>query len=243
MPDENDRLVSNIYLAIADRAKWRSVMSDVTAHLKADSGVFYTHDLKDADGGIWILHNIDEDVMVPYQNYYSGIDTWTNSGIEKKVVDGRLFRSQELIAQDDLRKTEHYNDFLRPNEIEHLIGFAQPTTWNGFTPRVHCSFYKKKGREPFDDSAMQLLQPLHHHLQQALTLQSLVSHSVRSFTARRLVESLCEPAFILDRDFKIVSANSAAEALFRRRDIVACKSGSLVACETRKVLRADPRSC
>lgn len=62
----------------------------------------------------------DLSMAAAYRDYYSKINPWMPPATVRPV--GRVVQAEEMLPRAALRKTEFYNDFLRPNEIETGFG-------------------------------------------------------------------------------------------------------------------------
>lgn len=169
--------------------------------------------------GIWMVENgqiadiamtqAGRDTLAPYMEHYHKLDLWQANA--RRMPKGQAYLAYEHTAEDNLLKTEFYNDFARPFGIKRPMGaivqLRPDTVATVSIERLHTKM-------PFENSDKPHFQRLVPYVKSALQLR-LRQHN-RAHHAGAYAASLDALAFgvvICNARGEIKFANTAAESL------------------------------
>jgi DNA-binding CsgD family transcriptional regulator len=221
-------IVTSIYRTIEDRKHWAESLDRIVREVGGDKGVLYSHGLNMEDGGLWVVNNIDPSSIDRYARHYGQLDAWRNTADARGLLDGRIRLGDQVLARNELHRTEWYNDFAHPLGLDQLVHFVQPVRMQGLIPTVHFSVFAGSRDPEFDQETIRKLTQYQPHLKQALLLRMMVEENICAASARALVSASCEPALLVDRNLAIRAANGQAEALLRDGVFLLSQHGVLV---------------
>ena len=144
----------------------------------------------------------------------------------RELPAGSVYIGQELAPDDEICRSEFYNDFLRPQGYFHALG-AVPVKEDG---RVAVLRVMRPRSRPFGEEERSFLRLFLPHLSRALTAH----HRLSAVRAERdanmeVIDRLNGGVMFLDRHAHLLSANRYAEAVLRAADGLLSVHGSLVA--------------
>jgi DNA-binding CsgD family transcriptional regulator/PAS domain-containing protein len=206
-------LVEEIYEAGIDAQRWPEMLDQ----LVAASGTRIAG-LKIVARGradfILASTGADPTAVGLYNEHYHRIDPIA-AAVQSKPV-GALFTDRQIIPKAQLRRTEFYNEWVRPQDYGDcaMVKLFRDTTRSG----ILCIAAPER-LEAVGLQSLQLLQHLTPHLQRAarVTLKLADLESLRSAGLEAL-DSLSEGVVLVDANARVVFANRAAEAMFARAD-------------------------
>ena len=217
-------LVEGIYQAGIDAQRWPEMLDQ----LVATSGTRIAG-LKIVARGradfILASTGADPAAVGLYNEHYHRIDPIA-AAVQRKPV-GALFTDRQIIPKAQLRRTEFYNDWVRPQDYGDcaMVKLFRDTTRSG----ILCIAAPER-LEAFGLQSLQLLQHLTPHLQRAarVTLRLADLAALRSAGLDTL-DSLSEGVVLTDASARVLFANRAAEAMFARSDGIGVDRSGLCA--------------
>lgn len=147
-----------------------------------------------------------------YVNYYSAVSPWVTEWQGLTALVPHL--SDASVPLRELQKTEFYHDWLRPiRDAEHGTGMKLLDS-GGRTAVVHVHYgsHRMEEQHAILSSVMSRL---------ALRMRgALLSNRVLALRSAprakgSIMDSLIDPAFLLDHACRLISANAAADALLQ----------------------------
>jgi DNA-binding NarL/FixJ family response regulator len=151
------------------------------------------------------------DADAAYLTYYYQLDPYRERGA--RLTDGPLFNrarvATELIPTSELRRTEYYRDYARPNGRHHMMGalldLAAPTP---------LGLHRDAAAGPFTEAERRALDALVPHLRRALQLKRRFEAGAAAQEMRSAaLEAISVPVFVVDAGTRVLHANAAAAAL------------------------------
>ena len=138
----------------------------------------------------------------------------------------RLLSDEEWIDKSDLKRTEFYNDFLAPLEIDSLL-FVRLTARDLDHVVINVCRSPRQGR--FESHDMERVARIHPHLIRAFRLSCKLAweRSARE-TLGDVIEHSDHAVLIVTQDGRVEHANPAAEALLARNESLRVFGGRLV---------------
>ena len=237
-------LIGGIYDAAADPALWNDVMARLVRETGARSGIFYDHHSATKRSRVLGVEGFDPHFLDLYERHYGALDPWHKSGLSWPV--GSVAQTASLMPDRELRRTEFYQDHLRPQQVFYAMGGPVDRS------RVHMAVFGIQGSYEngfFSAEIQAMVTALAPHFRRAYRMQETldtVRGEGRSFEAT--LHLLAQPALVVDRDARLCFANAAAEALLRTGDVLRLVSGRLRAAHRgdasalAKALRPEPQA-
>lgn len=147
-----------------------------------------------------------------YLNYYRHIDPYRSRAAADAPtlppIDQPLL-GQEFVPTDEFRRTEYYNDYVRPHGQHHMLGailkLSEPMT---------LGLHRNDAAGPFTDLERARLQSLIPHLQRALQLRRrLAFDATAAIAGRAALDALSLCVIVVDASLQVLHANAAAATL------------------------------
>jgi DNA-binding CsgD family transcriptional regulator/PAS domain-containing protein len=180
-----------------------------------------------------VTSNYSPSLQAAYVAHYWKLDLWAERGA--KAGFSKAIESRDLIADDDLIRTEFYNDWLRPLDLFYLTGAALRLSDS------HIGFFgihRPHRSGAFERRDKERVAQLVPHVQRALQLrQRLAGVALERHAALDALERVGGAVLVVARDGRVLYANAAAEMLLRDGDAIAMSSGRLAAIDHAAALR------
>jgi len=218
-------LIGGIYDAAADPELWSNAIGQIVEATGCRTGVFYEHDLATHQSQPLGFHQFNTEFMQEYVAHYGALDPW-NARVMNWPV-GVAAPTYVLMSEDDFRRTEFYQDYLRRTGAFYGLG--------GLVERADgriAVFGVQRGYEDgrFPEESVSLVGALMPHLKRAYRLQSAIGRAQREReTFEETLRVIPQSVLIVDRDARLVFANRAAERLLAAGDGIKLTSGRLMA--------------
>ncbi|MEP9357714.1 hypothetical protein [Sphingomonas sp. KR3-1] len=208
-------LVGGIYEAALDPRLWRDLVHRIEAIYPELTIMMFSHEASGAAEDLNVLVNYPEAALRDYAAYFFAHSPYVDFVPRNQV--GRPVRTEVIISDAELFRTEHYNDFMLPHGLGHygtgMVLEREPEGW------ASLSFSDKANDEARRDHQMALLSLLAPHLQRAFKLRRTLAEAQSALLApKTLFDSWGHAAFVLDRDGRVAVMNRRAEALVARGD-------------------------
>ncbi|MGD8570587.1 MAG: hypothetical protein PVJ39_21040, partial [Gammaproteobacteria bacterium] len=159
-----NELVNGIYDAAMDSTHWPRVLKSFALALNSHSGLLRIQDLQAKDLVANIAYGLDPWFQQQYADYFIHLDHPTK--VLSDLETGAVVQTATLLPEDH-RKTEYYNDYVKPQGSEQIIGSMLAKDDPGIallclhrTDRI--GYY-----EPHEIEVFKLLVP---HLQRAINI-------------------------------------------------------------------------
>ena len=113
-------LLSSLYETIGKTEGWTTFIDALARSYgggKATLGVF---DAAARNSFFQAWGQWEPKQVAQYHRYYGTINPWQPQG--RDVPVGVVATSEHVLPRSDLFKTEHYNDFLRPAQVDDAVG-------------------------------------------------------------------------------------------------------------------------
>jgi DNA-binding CsgD family transcriptional regulator/PAS domain-containing protein len=221
-------LVGDIYQAGLEAERWPAVIARMSQAFRADLACIYTPFPARPEQSLYLTHNFTGDIESAYSQYYHHIDAWTDHALrQRRYIQGTVALGEELIPQRDLRQTEFYNDFLKPNDMEWMVTTA---LFDGKLEgtATHMTFTRHHGRAAYDDDGKRLIDLLAPHVRRALlTHWRLTEARLGAHAGETALEHLGYGVILLDGAGAVLYLNPMAEAMLRRGDGLTLKTDRL----------------
>ncbi len=227
-------LVERLYDAALDGALWPGMAPAIAAHFNAGSGALQVRN--PALGmveRVSVTSNYSPSLQAAYIAHYWRLDLWAERGA--KLGFSKALESRDIIRDEDLVRTEFYNDWLRPLDLFYITGGALRLDDS------HISFlgiHRPHRGGAFDARDKQRMQQLLPHVARALQLRLRLAGLARERHATLdALERAGGAVLVVARDGRLLYANAAAEALARESDALDLSHGCLTAADPAAALR------
>ncbi len=157
------QLVGDVYAAGFGAVSWDRVTYQVRDLLGCSVVAIHADDPISGEGLVLSNPGLDPDEAAKYEAYYISQNPWL-ARAASVVSTGTLFHGEDLVPQRELRRSEYYNDFARPNAIDRALAVC-----------LHCepdliaffSLFKPPDREAFSEDEVEIVRLLSPHLRRA----------------------------------------------------------------------------
>src|SRR5262245_25476970 len=158
-------VVSGIYEAALEPAKWPQALGQLAEEFGAPSAAAFVVDVDIAEVGFIAVSGLDPCAIDDYVAHYAQIDPWNE--YLRKNPGGRPIVSQMVMDDRAFERTEFYRDFLHRYGIFHAMG--------GFVVRSGslaflCGVQRPRERGAFAPAELQRLRTLFPHLERAVRI-------------------------------------------------------------------------
>ncbi|WP_208354267.1 helix-turn-helix transcriptional regulator [Pseudaestuariivita rosea] len=220
------KLSAQILSTSSQDDSWLSVLQELSEIAGGARTFLFSQDLFDnrALRQHWV--GCSDDFVQSWKDYYSGINPWANGA--KDVTVGTVLRESQYYPEDQLLKTEFYNDWIKPQEnIKH--GSAVVAYNNGRVMWLIGGLIRARDTDRYHEPFHRLLTLLAPQIQHVITTNetlNAISFERDVFSKKNIKAN--SAIFVINEKRKIVYANAAAETLLKSSDaIVADEKGRL----------------
>jgi len=226
-----EAILDRIHGAALDEAQWPGAVAAIAESCAAATGILYEFDVARWESRIVGTHRMSSEFMADYRNYYASLDPWSRRSMVAEV--GRATCTPELIADAELRRTEFYQDYLRPHgDLFYGLGGVIERT----PRRIAILGVQRSYRAGvFDADCLAVIERIMPHLRHSYRVRHAMRKSDQQCaTLRETLHALPNPVLILDRDARIEFANRAAETLLAARDGLCLRGGQVTPADRRQ---------
>lgn len=112
----NDLLIG----VLLGEASWQDFLDRLRLILPNGAGTLFFHDANRGEGAFSLSSGMGDDFLADYAAHYSRISPWMPHASTRPV--GRAVPSAAMLARGNLRTTEFYQDFMRPQDLIEGVG-------------------------------------------------------------------------------------------------------------------------
>lgn len=228
-----DDLIKSVYLAF-------SGLEDFNGFLGAMGRVFDSHlvgcirtDKFELTTNMTFFKGLSEEDRENYNRNFVHKDILIANGAAN-MLKGQVVLSSDIIEEAELKKTEFFNEFLRPLDGMYSGGLILDETSDAF---FTLAFSRSRAAGDFSSKERRMLAMLREHAIPAMRIQSHLN-ALRSFgeISAQALERLDMGVCTLGSGLKVLGTNSAASAILENGDFLATRAGHLTTGKT-----ADPK--
>lgn len=217
-------LVDSIYEAVLRPEQWETVIQEMAAEFSASNVAIagYNAETGVTEAADW---RKDSEYLESFAAYWARHNFLWNSTIALPV--GSTFRFDTIVERADLERSPIYNEWFRPQDMEHVLGTHLLTegAWS-----VTATLYRASSQGEFDSRAMARFGALLPHLQRATQLRARLARAeLHRSDLRCALDTFDRAAILVDREAKVSFANAAAERLFDSEGLGVSRNGHLSA--------------
>lgn len=210
--ENQEELIGLIYESVLCPEAWQKFLDRVVEVSCARSGLLVLQNTDNLDIGYTLQNGFDAPMRELYNRDYRTADLWTIRLAQ--LPRGQMVPSQRFVPQKEFRRSLIYNEFCRPQGIEHCAG-AFITCGGSWSIRFALQRTKPQGE--FSDSEIQSLQRLVPHIQRSVRIGGEIGTIRGSLEA--IIEQWLTPCMLVSSDRKIVMMNRKAQTLLAHHQL------------------------
>jgi DNA-binding CsgD family transcriptional regulator len=119
-PRFDGELIDLIYAALLGEATWSDFLDRLSDNAPDGRTILFSHNMSQSDEYLAMTSRCEGPEIESYAAHYVNVNPWLMHCAVRKV--GLGIYSDEIIPVEQLHKTEFYNDWLAPNDVECSIG-------------------------------------------------------------------------------------------------------------------------
>ena len=212
-------LIQLIYDAALDADYWPIFLDQISKSFDSAKGTFFIFDGEKSDYPFIYDYNVDPDYSRAFEQYYSTLNPYT-LGALGNMPQGKVVYASEFFSEEECKKTEFYNDFLKPQNVStahtciNLENNPNRIATFIVAPPAHIFDAKRE----FYANKLQLLAP---HIVRAIELNRLTQGlQLAQQSLETLILNFNWPLFIVDQNSEIQISNSQAEKLIQKNSLL-----------------------
>jgi PAS domain-containing protein len=221
-------LLGDIYQAGLEPERWPDTLARMSRMFAADLACIYTPFPARPEQALYLTHNFTREMEQAYSAYYHHLDEWTRHALrQQRYIQGSVALGEEIVPQAELRRTEYYNDFLKPHDMEWMVTTA---LLDGRTEgsATHMSFTRHRGRDAYDGEGKRLIELLAPHVRRALlTHWRLTEARLGADAQEAALAHMGYGVMLMEAGGAVLYLNPVAEALLAPEDGLALRAGRL----------------
>jgi DNA-binding CsgD family transcriptional regulator len=207
-------LLDALYDAAVDSSRWVDFLHQLTRAARCDSAALVVHDFDNVSSSVGQQFGLSSSGTHLYAQHYYKLDVWTARARESRTPV-LTATSEQLCPWSEFRRTEYYNDFLRPNGIAHGAFSVVKSSDSHITS---LSLYRGHKGE-FTNAELEILQFVTPHVRRALRVHSEFSRLRNEANDwKAALDAVSTPILLLGRRGTVIGVNAAAAALVSKKD-------------------------
>jgi DNA-binding CsgD family transcriptional regulator len=225
-------LLLDVYEAAANPDHWQVLLQNVATEMEATKASIHVHAFarqswtKHTSGNRVHRIGYDESASNAYGSYYALKDPYIQR-IRERFPRNGSGTSADLLTTKELRRTEFYTDYGRPNGI-FFLGWTIIEQNERFGSGL--SLIRPEDAKQFKPQQVEMLRLLNPHLAKAFRLQRIIEKGADGNNI--LLRSIAQFDFgvvALDGDGRITNMSGPAQRLLNEQDGIRTRSGRLQA--------------
>ncbi|TGN51326.1 hypothetical protein E4L95_16840 [Paracoccus liaowanqingii] len=230
-------LIDHLYPALFGEAPWQNFVDRSCSLLPNGRTVLFYQDKTSGAGAMSLTAGLDAGMVKKFNDHYHSVNPWIDHAMIRFL--GKVLQADEMLAQADLRRTEFFQDYLRPQDIETGLGV---TLHRQQGLHVFFSIVSADATEEQIASAKHCTTLLVPHLYRAFRAQGAGMKMVGG------LQSTSEGVLQIDARLQVVAADARALLLLAETDALCvgpvgrliCKDANLLACLQHQLSSEDP---
>ena len=198
------RLIGLTYDTALGGHDWTSVLKPLAASIDAKSAILRMVDYTRREVGFFDAVGIEPAYRQAYSRHFINVDIYRDL-LETAPV-GAVMRSHQFPGYEERNKTEFFNDYQKPQDIEHICGSVLARN-NDFT--IYFGAHRGRRSRDFGRGESDFLQAVLPHLVRAVQMRQLLGEASRQ-------QALVEAALHQLR-FGVLLTDAQARPLFVNR--------------------------
>lgn len=215
------QLIDRIYGAGETGVGWEDCLDEIRKAVDGSAAHLLHYDVL-TNFTTAVYSNFDPAAVHAYTTYFHKLAPWGRRRPARTVPDGHVLTGEDVLPHSELRKTEYYADFARPNGLTRvLVGMVGP-----IDRRCGVVVNRTDRQGNFDREDAELLSALLPHVRRALKIRERwVLAGQAQGAALDALDRLPFGVILVDGDGTVCHANTRARTLLARQDGIATSSG------------------
>ncbi|WP_395021431.1 helix-turn-helix transcriptional regulator [Dongia sp.] len=210
-----DGIIERIYGAAVDPAGWQDVIDALGAHYPEGHGTLLNHDLSLGDGSFTVVSsNWHPDWVGKYNQHFARVNPWLRNLPRRPV--GLAVPAEYMLDRAELKKSEFFADFLRPQNMVTGIGVTIHQDRERFLAVSYLLPDREDDRVTRDVSLLQQLAP---HFRRAMQINHRLERAnIEGAAAEMVLDQLATGFILLNAAGRAVFFNRSAERMLHQED-------------------------
>lgn len=220
-----EKLIARLYESALETERMDSFLEQYAERLHADSGaVLVFADLKNRTGSMIGSARTDHSYSQKYEEYYGKINVYLDR-LKRLRCMGEVRPGEELVPEEELVRTEYYNDYLKPQNVHYSLGVAFQFE-EGL--HIHLGAVRSKRAGSFGSEERALAEAIAPHVGQAVRLRArLAQERSKIRTLEEVADALPVGVVQLDAKGNVLDANRRGSEILRVGDGLRTVDGRL----------------
>lgn len=218
-------IICELYRSVDKYDDWLAVIEKITKSLNSEKFIFATRDKKTLEINGQFAWNLGDDALEAYLAHYSTVDILSQR--LNKLERNCFHSSMNVCTDQELYKSEIYNDFCKPFGIRHSVGvtFENPDS-KSYT---HFSCLRGQGTRPYNENNVKPWNAIVPHLQQFIYLRQKFKHmEMQARSTEQIVEKMSVAAFLCNINGNIYYHNARGDTLLYGSSLLTSRNDTLV---------------
>jgi DNA-binding CsgD family transcriptional regulator len=213
--DTLQTLVRLIYEAALEPAVWNQFLEKFSLAVNGSSAALMVHDFSHSGASIAESIGIEPHWQKLYSEHYCGLNTWLKNA-PQLLVPGVVAQTQQATTDEELKRTEFYNDYLRPQNFFYSFG---GTFGKEDAVVSYLTALRSQQAGAFGEPEMAVIRFLMPHLDCALRVHSHISGLQKRLNASATALDWLPWAVVLvDSQSRPILVNRAAQKIVAQDD-------------------------
>lgn len=214
-PEDVADISSHIFAAALDQRKWDGVLKSINRCFPGVRTHIFTQDTVLSTTTGFYTQGYDPAFLEQYSSYYADKNSWAPSFSSARP--GSVLASEEMISKEDLRNTEFYNDWVKPQE--DITGGGGAVIERGRTSSaLFGGNIREKDREFLEPQWMDFTRLILPMLQCSWRINRALAASEIERILPAKARTANAAVLLTDQNDRPVYANKAAEEMFAARN-------------------------
>lgn len=212
-----DPLIGKLYEAAVQPAEWPRFLEDLAAVVGADAMSLLAASV-DGPGMRELTFDVGTDGQAAkdYREYFGALDPYIEAG-SLDLPAGKVIRSDTVVSDADLVRTEFYNDFYKRNGWHH--GFGAKIFEDSEGVAATLTGHRRQDAGPFGPEALDVLSRLLPHLRRALAIRRQVEGiELERDAGSQLLERVSIGTLLVDQRGRLVRTNRIGDEILAAND-------------------------
>jgi DNA-binding CsgD family transcriptional regulator/PAS domain-containing protein len=206
-------LVGHIYEAAVDPEHWDTFLTVLERIYPGARVTLFGHENGRPSPGLTHYKNFAAEDLRAYVEHYVRNSPYIARG--ERLPVGHASHYEVLVGDEELKRTEHYNEYVRPRRLGHygtgVVIERRPGRATALSLADHENDAERRGRQ------LQLIRILTPHLIRAFRLhRNVAAQRADGNAARAAFDCWAHAALVLDASGRVVVMNRTAERLLQR---------------------------
>jgi DNA-binding CsgD family transcriptional regulator/PAS domain-containing protein len=233
------QLVASVYDAALQPSRWRDFLSELVFATGSTTGLIWGHDFSQrsvtvpgrTSDALFASVGFSELALAQFESYYGALNVWLQD--PALHVGGTVVHGEMMFPNSQLKKTEYWTDWLRPQDIFHTSAAIVERTPDRSLNATVC---RPESAGPYSAQELGLLAELMPHLQTGFALhRRLRDLDVLAGASTAVLDRMPLGVALFDEAGALIHHNTrAAQLLEGAADMLSVRGGRLVCSRPRE---------